>query len=82
MMNNIVPRSRTDTSAFSTVDTWAENALRVMTSSSVLRVIREFSLPPILPSSWSVLIQPSPVLSLPDTFECIRCFGPGAACPK
>ncbi|PWW75241.1 hypothetical protein C7212DRAFT_364460 [Tuber magnatum] len=23
-----------------------------------------------------------PVLDLSDTFECIRCFGPGAACPK
>ncbi|RPA94410.1 hypothetical protein L873DRAFT_1814412 [Choiromyces venosus 120613-1] len=24
----------------------------------------------------------TPVLNLSNTFECIRCFGPGAACPK
>ncbi|CUS15039.1 unnamed protein product [Tuber aestivum] len=24
----------------------------------------------------------NPVLDFSDTFECIRCYGPGAACPK
>jgi len=50
MVNDIVPKSQADTSAFSTVGMGVENALRGRTSSSALRVIREFSLAPTLPS--------------------------------